>query len=231
VVPGPTIRVAVGDRIRIVVVNKLPESTSLHLHGVRVPNKYDGVDPLTQPAIKPGESFVYEWTTVDPSVGMYHSHHDAQIQVPNGMAGAIIIGDYTKMIPASLGKVNITQEHIMVLNDAGTIGLSLNGKSFPATKPYTLRVGESMLVHYYNEGLTAHPMHLHQPKGYVVAKDGVPLEIPQPQDTINIAPGERYTVVYTAIDPGVWAWHCHILTHAETPEGMRYMVTALIVTL
>ncbi|MGD9793799.1 MAG: multicopper oxidase domain-containing protein [Acidimicrobiia bacterium] len=230
VVPGPTIRADVGDKIRVVLINKLPESTSLHLHGIRVPNKFDGVDPFTQPAQKPGTSFVYEWTALEPAVGMYHSHHDAQIQIPNGMAGAFIIGDYTKMIPSSLGKVNITQEVTMVLNDAGTIGLSLNGKSFPATKPYTLKVGESMLVHYYNEGLTGHPMHLHQPKGYVVAKDGVPLEVAQPQDTIFITPGERYSVLYTATDPGVWAWHCHILNHAETPEGMRYMVTAMIVT-
>jgi FtsP/CotA-like multicopper oxidase with cupredoxin domain len=117
----------------------------------------------------------------------------------------------------------------MVLNDAGTLGLSLNGKSFPATEPYSLRVGESILVHYFNEGLTAHPMHLHQPTGWVIAKDGVPLAEPFPSDTINVAPGERWTVVYTATDPGVWAWHCHILNHAETPTGMRYMVTALIV--
>jgi FtsP/CotA-like multicopper oxidase with cupredoxin domain len=63
----------------------------------------------------------------------------------------------------------------------------------------------------------------------VIAKDGVPLDEPQPTDTINVAPGERYTVAYMGQEPGVWAWHCHILTHAETPEGMRYMVTALIV--
>jgi FtsP/CotA-like multicopper oxidase with cupredoxin domain len=117
----------------------------------------------------------------------------------------------------------------MVLNDSGTIGLSLNGKSFPATSPYSLAIGETMVVHYYNEGSMTHPMHLHQPSGLVVAKDGKVLESPFWADTINVAPGERWTVVYTPKDAGVWAWHCHILTHAETPEGMRYMVTALIV--
>jgi FtsP/CotA-like multicopper oxidase with cupredoxin domain len=111
------------------------------------------------------------------------------------------------------------QEVVMVLNDSGTIGLSLNGKSFPATSPYSLAVGESMVVHYYNEGNMTHPMHLHQPAGLVVAKDGIMLE----------SPFWAETVVYTPKDAGVWAWHCHILTHAETPEGMRYMVTALIV--
>ena len=74
-----------------------------------------------------------------------------------------------------------------------------------------------------------HPMHMHQPSGLVYAKDGIPLEAPYYADTINVGPGERYTVLYTAKDPGVWAWHCHILTHAETSTGMTGMVTALIV--
>ena len=76
----------------------------------------------------------------------------------------------------------------------------------------------------------AHPMHMHQPHGLVVAKDGIPLESPYWTDTINIAPGERYSVLYTGQDAGVWAWHCHILNHAETSSGMRWMVTAVIVS-
>jgi FtsP/CotA-like multicopper oxidase with cupredoxin domain len=227
VVPAPEIKVDVGDKVRIVLQNDLPESTTLHFHGVRVPNAADGVDPYTQPPIKPGASFTYEFTAVEPAVGMYHSHHNAQVQVPNGLAGAFLIGEMP--IPEELGVQTVKQTINMVLNDAGTLGLSLNGKSFPATEPYSLKVGESIVVHYFNEGLMAHPMHLHQPTGWVIAKDGVPLAEPFPSDTVNVAPGERWTVVYTAHDPGVWAWHCHILNHAETPTGMRYMVTALIV--
>jgi FtsP/CotA-like multicopper oxidase with cupredoxin domain len=234
-IPGPIMRANVGDKIRIVLNNELPESTSLHLHGVRVPNAMDGVDPYTQKPIEPGASFAYEWTALEPSVGMYHSHHNAQVQVPNGLAGAILIGDWkTTAMAAAGGRTHdankvAEQEVVMVLNDSGTIGLSLNGKSFPATSPYSLAIGETMVVHYYNEGSMTHPMHLHQPSGLVVAKDGKVLESPFWADTINVAPGERWTVVYTPKDAGVWAWHCHILTHAETPEGMRYMVTALIV--
>ena len=234
-IPGPIMHANVGDKIRIVLKNELPESTSLHLHGVRVPNAMDGVDPYTQKPIEPGATFNYEWTAVEPSVGMYHSHHNAQVQVPNGLAGAILIGDWKTMAMAAAGgrthdANNVAeQEVVMVLNDSGTIGLSLNGKSFPATSPYSLAVGESMVVHYYNEGNMTHPMHLHQPSGLIVAKDGKVLESPFWADTLNVAPGERWTVVYTPKDAGVWAWHCHILTHAETPEGMRYMVTALIV--
>jgi len=151
--------------------------------------------------------------------------------VPNGLFGAFTIDEMP--IPQVLldkGYTQIDKSMNMVLNDAGTIGLSLNGKSFPATEPTTLNVGQVLEVNYLNEGLMAHPMHLHQPVGWIIAKDGVPLDQPLPGDTINIAPGERYTVLYKAEEAGVWAWHCHILNHAEGPTGMFGMVTALIVT-
>ncbi len=230
VVPAPEIHVSDGDKVRIVLKNSLPESTSMHLHGIRVPNAMDGVDPYTQPPIPPGESFTYEFVAKGPAVGIYHSHHNAQLQVPNGLFGAFLIDDMP--IPQVLqdkGFVKVDKSMNMVLNDAGTIGLSLNGKSFPATEPTTLRVGQVLKVNYLNEGLMAHPMHMHQPIGWIIAKDGVPLDQPMPGDTISISPGERYTVLYRAEDPGVWAWHCHILNHAEGPTGMFGMVTALIV--
>ena len=230
VVPAPEIHVEVGDKVRLIVRNDLPESTAVHFHGIYVPNEMDGVDPYTQPAITPGETYVYEFTAKEPAVGIYHSHHNAQVQVPNGMFGAFTIGEMP--IPEELeemGYTKVDKRVNMVVNDAGTIGLSLNGKSFPATEAYTLNVGEVMEVNYLNEGMMAHPMHLHQPVGWITAKDGVPLLVPMPSDTINVAPGERYTVLYKATEPGVWAWHCHILTHAESSEGMFGMVTALIV--
>ncbi|MFM8002559.1 MAG: multicopper oxidase domain-containing protein, partial [Actinomycetota bacterium] len=93
-IPGPILRANVGDKVRIVLKNDLPESTSLHLHGVRVPNAMDGVDPYTQKPIEPGQSFAYEFEAKEPAVGMYHSHHNAQVQVPNGLAGALLIGDW-----------------------------------------------------------------------------------------------------------------------------------------
>jgi uncharacterized cupredoxin-like copper-binding protein len=236
VVPAPEIRLEVGDKIRINFKNEMSESTSIHFHGIRVPNQMDGVNPYTQEVVTPGSSFVYEFEALEPAIGIYHSHHHAEVQVPNGLFGSFIITDpaweTTMPIPQYLqdkGYTQVDKEVTMVLNDAGTIGLSLNGKSFPATEPYTLRKSQTMMVHYLNEGLTAHPMHLHQPVGWVIAKDGVPLDFPMPGDTINVSPGERYTVLYKAVDEGVWAWHCHILTHAEGPDGMFGMVTALIV--
>ncbi len=233
VVPGQEIHVVSGDKVRIILTNNLPDSTSLHFHGIQVPNVMDGVDPYTESPTKPGGQHIYEFVAKGPAVGIYHSHHNAQEQIPNGMFGAFTIDEMPipqKLIDKGYDPAKIAGPPInMVLNDAGAIGLSLNGKSFPSTQPYTLRVGQIMIVNYMNEGLLSHPMHLHQPMGWIIAKDGVPMDEPLPTDTVLVAPGERYTVAYMGMEPGVWAWHCHILTHAETPDGMRYMVTALIV--
>jgi FtsP/CotA-like multicopper oxidase with cupredoxin domain len=223
-VPGPTLRANPGDKVKIVLKNELPESTVIHFHGLLTPNSMDGVPDITQLPVKPGASFTYEFVAKGPAVGMYHSHHNAQVQVPNGLAGAFLVGQ----IPVPQG-VNVAQEIPLMLNDAGTIGLSLNGKSFPATAPIAVKPGESILVHYLNEGVMAHPMHLHGLVQRVIAKDGIPLEYPYDADTINVAPGERYTVLVKATEPGVWAWHCHILPHAEREDGMFGMVTAMIV--
>jgi manganese oxidase len=224
-VPGPTIRVGVGEKIRIVVKNELPESTALHAHGMMLPNKMDGVPDITQEPIHPGAEFAYEWTTVEPMVGMYHSHHNAAKQVTNGMLGAFYVGD----MPLPAGTPTPAVDMPMILNDAGTIGYSLNGKGFPATAPIVAEQGDWIKLDYMNEGLQVHPMHLHGMAQLVIAKDGYPLPTPHKEDTVLVAPGERVTVLIQATEPGVWAWHCHILTHAEREDGMFGMVTALIV--
>lgn len=242
--PGPILRGEVGDHIRIKLVNKLPMGTDVHMHGMILPNAMDGVAPLTQDLIESGETFVYEYEVTQPAIAMYHPHHHGQMTVVNGMWGAMIfspkggggMSDYTiprgktvsgVEIPADL---KVAQEHNMVLNDAGVIGLSLNAKAFPGTEPYHLKTGDWMLVNYYNEGLQYHPMHLHQFPQLVVARDGIPLDYPYFADTISVGPGERYTVLFQATQPGIWVWHCHILTHAESDDGMMGMVTALSVT-
>lgn len=234
-IPGPLIKLDVGDKVEVVVTNNLPMGTDVHWHGVIVPNAMDGVAPLTQELIMPGETFTYSFTTVEPAVGMYHPHHHGQMKLPNGMFGVVLVGELelprgmtvaNRTVPRDL---KIAQEIPMVLNDAGTIGLSLNGKSFPATEPIIANKDEWILLHYYNEGLTIHPMHLHGFPQLVVAKDGFPLIAPQWEDTVNVAPGERYSVLIKAEMAGVWAFHCHILTHAERKEGMFGMVTAFIV--
>lgn len=225
VVPGPSIKVNVGDKLRIVLKNNLEESTSIHWHGIDVPFEQDGVPDVTQPQIKSGDTYTYEFTATTPAVGMYHAHSNSQLQVPMGLMGAFRIGDMP--LP---GGVKASQEHDIILNDAGQIGFSINGKSFPATKPIVAKVGEPILMHYYNEGLQIHPMHTHGYTQTVVAKDGWPLPAPYVVDTLNIAPGERYSVLVTPHRPGTWVFHCHILTHAERPDGFFGMVTAIIAT-
>ena len=223
-VPGPTLQVDDGDTVQIVLHNQLPESTSIHFHGLLTPNAMDGTTDVTQDPVTPGQSFTYRFVAHGPAVGMYHSHHDAVKQVPNGLAGAILVGH--EPVPAG---VEVTQRQVMILDDSGTIGYALNGKSFPATAPIVAKAGEWVEVQYMNEGTQIHPMHLHGMPQVVIAKDGYPLATPSTEDTVTVAPGERYTVLIHATEPGTWVWHCHILTHAENDTGMFGMVTALVV--
>lgn len=234
-VPGPEIRVAVGDHVRVTVHNELPAATDVHFHGIELPNTMDGVSPITQPAIEPGESFVYEFDAEEAAVAMYHSHHMGYVSVPNGLFGTMFIGDVPvpegttiggREIPADL---TVSQEIPMVLNDSGVIGLSLNGKSFPATAPVVIGKDEWMVIHYFNEGSAYHPMHLHQFPQLVYARDGIPLDEPYWADTVSVGPGERFSVLVNADEVGTWVWHCHILGHVERDTGHFGMLTAMVV--
>ncbi|HET6380416.1 MAG TPA: multicopper oxidase domain-containing protein [candidate division Zixibacteria bacterium] len=221
-VPGPQLRAQVGDRIRIILHNELPEPTTLHSHGLFVPPEMDGVPVISQPAIMPGESFTYEYTLRNAGSHMYHSHFMAEHQVPMGLLGAFVVTDPNADDP------EVDQDIAMILND-GPLGFTINGKGFPATEPIVARQGALIRIRYMNEGLQIHPMHLHGIPQLVVAKDGWTLPEPHYEDTVLVAPGERIDVLVEATEVGTWAFHCHILTHAEGPEGMFGMVTALIV--
>jgi FtsP/CotA-like multicopper oxidase with cupredoxin domain len=222
-VPGPQIRVKEGDRVRMIVKNELEESTAVHFHGLELPNDQDGVPFITQPPIKPGETFTYEFVVPNAGSHMYHSHHNAANQVGKGLLGAFIVDPRdTRNEP----KVDV--DYVMVLND-GFHGYTLNGKAFPATEPVVAKLGQTVRIRFMNEGMMIHPMHLHGMHMTVIAKDGWPQPAPWKCDTLNIAPGERWDVVVKANNPGVWAFHCHILPHAESDHGMLGMVTALIV--
>jgi manganese oxidase len=222
-VPGPQLRAEVGDRVQIVLHNELPEPTVLHSHGLIVPNAMDGVPALTQPAIMPGETFTYEFTLRNSGSHMYHSHFMAAHQVPMGLLGAFVVTD-----PNKTDEPEADLEYTMIAND-GPLGYTLNGKSFPATEPIVVQRGQTIRIRYMNEGLQIHPMHLHGIPQLVIAKDGWTLPQPHYEDTVLVAPGERVDVIVEATEVGVWAFHCHVLTHAESDEGMFGMVTALIV--
>jgi FtsP/CotA-like multicopper oxidase with cupredoxin domain len=231
-VPGPTIQVDPGDRVRVVLHNHLPEATTVHFHGITGPQSIDGTPYVSQGPIEPGQSYTYAWSvSKTPEVGMYHSHFDAVNQVPDGMAGAFLVG--TLPLPAEAtaqgASPSAVQDQVMFLNDGGNIGLTLNGKSFPATAPFVATQGQWLEVTYFNEGQMIHPMHLHELPQMIIARDGFPLASPEMDDTVLVAPGQRITVLVHATDVGTWVWHCHILSHAEGPQGMFGMVTALVV--
>ena len=222
-VPGPQLRAEVGDTIRIVLTNELPEPTTLHSHGLFVPPNMDGVPVISQPAIMPGESFTYEYTLRNAGSHMYHSHFMAEHQVPMGLLGAFVVTD-----PNAADEPEADQDIAMILND-GPLGFTIDGKGFPATAPIVAKQGDLIRIRYMNEGLQIHPMHLHGIPQLVIAKDGWTLPEPHYEDTVLVAPGERIDVLVDASELGTWAFHCHVLTHAEGPDGMFGMVTALIV--
>jgi FtsP/CotA-like multicopper oxidase with cupredoxin domain len=223
VIPGPQIRVQEGDRVRVIVKNELDESTSVHFHGVELPNDQDGVPFITQPPIKPGATYTYEFTAPNPGSHMYHSHHNAAKQVGMGLLGAFIIEPKRKRAIE-----NVDVDYVMILND-GYHGYTVNGKGFPATEPIVAKLGQKVRIRFMNEGMMIHPMHLHGMHMTVIDKDGWPQPAPWKCDTLNIAPGERWDVIVNCTSRGVWAFHCHILPHAESQHGMFGMVTALIV--
>ena len=242
-VPGPEIRVDYGDRVGFVLVNQMEQPTSLHFHGMTVPNAVDGVPYVTQEAVMPGRAWAYEFTVKDPpGMYVYHSHFNSTEQVGSGLYGALIVepsgGAWpyqgarvdarTGHVRVGGAPVTIDSEYTMFLGD-GPLGYVLNGKSFPATSPIVATKGDWVLIHLANDGAMLHPMHLHGYHFEVVAQDGFPLENPYMADTLVIAPGQRFDVLVRAMYPGAWAFHCHILPHVEGPQGMYGMVTALVV--
>jgi FtsP/CotA-like multicopper oxidase with cupredoxin domain len=222
-VPGPEIRVREGDRVRVVLTNRMNESTSIHFHGLELPNDQDGVPFITKPPVKPGETYTYEFTVPNAGSHMYHSHHNSTKQVGLGLLGAFIVEPRN---PRSIERVD--REFTLILND-GMHGYTVNGKGFPATAPLVAKLGEKIRIRYMNEGMMIHPMHLHGMHMTVIDKDGWPQPAPWKCDTLNVAPGERWDVIVNCTMPGTWAFHCHILPHAESEHGMFGMVTVLVV--
>ena len=229
-IPGPELRVRPGDHVRIVLRNHTDQPTVLHFHGITLPNAMDGVPYVTQPPVMPGESFDYEFEVTDPpGMYVYHSHFNSAEQVGSGLYGAFIVEPPHGTWKGTYG-VEPADEYSIFVGD-GPLGFVLNGKSFPATTPLTAKRGDWVLIHLANDGELLHPMHLHGFHFQVVGVDGYPLSAGNRYmaDTLVVAPGSRYDLLVKADAPGAWAFHCHILSHVEGPEGMFGMVTALVV--
>jgi FtsP/CotA-like multicopper oxidase with cupredoxin domain len=221
--PGPTMRVNQGDRVRAIFTNNLNETTGVHFHGVEFDDFFqDGVPFVTQLPITPGETFTYEFTATNAGSLMYHSHHNATDQVGRGLLGAFLVDPVPAPAP-------VDREYVWISNDA-LGGFTINGHGFPATVPVLAAVGETVRIRFMNEGVMMHPWHLHGYRMRVVARDGAPMGGAAFEcDTLGVNPGERWDVEFTVDRAGVWAFHCHILPHAEGMQGMFGMVNTLIV--
>ncbi len=242
-VPGPTIRVTEGDRIRMVVTNRLPESTTLHWHGLIVPNDMDGPAMITQDPIEPGQTFTYEFTTEQYGTYFYHSHDHIDRQQALGLYGALIIDPRDRADAYQYDEELLVQLQEWLERDGYTYPsmpmegampnyFTINGKAYPATETVHMQVGDRLLVRFIgtNSGFV-HPMHIHGGPFEVVAIDGNPAPDGNDQylDTVNIAPGQRYDVIWTAQKPGKWLLHCHINHHTtnnntETDGGGGLML-------
>jgi FtsP/CotA-like multicopper oxidase with cupredoxin domain len=228
--PGPMIRVTEGDRVRFVVKNMLPEPTTIHWHGLQIPNDQDGPADVTQPPIQPGETYTYEYTVPDtPGSYFYHTHYEVDRQQALGLYGAYLIEpkspaanyavDYTLM----LGEWTVLNGRTYAAMDMDGMQpnyFTINGKSYPATDTLNIKVGDRVRLRIVGSGQFIHPMHLHGQPFKIVATDGYP--VPEAaqlvKDTVLVGPGERYDVEFVARAPGKWLFHCHV-NHHTTNNG------------
>ena len=243
-VPGPRIRVTEGDRVRINVTNHLPESTTVHWHGLVLPNAMDGPAEITQDPIQPGETFTYEFVTEQRGTYFYHTHDHIDRQQALGLYGALIIDprepadypyDYDQELVIQLQELLEREGYSwpsMPMEGGLPNYFTINGKAYPETETVRMRVGETLLVRFIgtNSGFI-HPMHIHGGPFRIVETDGnpVPPEGQWVKDTVNVGPGERYDVLWVAREPGKWLLHCHISHHTtnnnvETEGGGGLML-------
>jgi FtsP/CotA-like multicopper oxidase with cupredoxin domain len=212
-VHGPTIEVVEGDRVRFYVTNKLGEPTTVHWHGVFLPNGMDGVGGLTQKVIRPGETFMYEFTFRQHGTFMYHSHHDEMTQMALGMMGMIVVHPRTPTRPLP------DRDYAFMLSEWKIVPgtrrpdpnemtdfnvLTLNARVFPGTAPIVAKVGERVRLRFGNLGaMDHHPIHLHGYRFILVETDGG--EIPEagrwPETTVLVNVGSTRTVEFVADAP------------------------------
>ncbi|RTL75148.1 MAG: DUF4396 domain-containing protein [Bradyrhizobiaceae bacterium] len=226
-VPGPRLQMTEGDHVRINFHNNLPESTTVHWHGLIVPNEMDGPAKITQDPVPPGGSYTYEFTVGQSGTYFYHSHDHPDRQQALGLYGALLIApkdpsaevkadlDYTIQLQEWLKREWLTYP-AMSMEGAMPNYFTINGKAYPSTDTIAMKVGQTIKLRFIGTNNNfIHPMHVHGGPFEVVAVDGVTLnESARYQaDTVNVGPGQRYDVIWTARKPGKWLVHCHIPHH------------------
>jgi FtsP/CotA-like multicopper oxidase with cupredoxin domain len=235
--PGPTIEVVEGDDVRLFVTNKLPEHTTIHWHGQRLPNGMDGVGGLNQPQIPVGKTYVYEFTAKRPGTFMYHPHADEMTQMAMGMMGFWVTH------PKNPGFMKVDRDFVFLLNaydiDPGSYTPKIatmmdfnlwtfNSRVFPGIDPLVCRLGDRVRIRIGNLTMTNHPIHLHGHEFVVTGTDGG-WTVPGsrwPEVTADIAVGQMRAIEFDATDPGDWAFHCHKSHH--TMNAMGHNVPTMI---
>ena len=235
--PGPTIECVEGDKVRIFVTNKLPEHTTIHWHGVRLPNGMDGVGGLTQPHIKPGETFAYEFVMTHSGTFMYHPHADEMVQMAMGMHGFIVVH------PKNPSQYRVDRDFVFLINawdiDPGSATprvntmldfnlWTFNSRAFPGIDPLVVRKGDRVRIRMGNLTMTSHPIHLHGYNFSITGTDGgwLPKSAQWPEVTIDVPVGAMRAFEFVADEPGDWALHCHKSHH--TMNAMGHQVPTMI---
>ena len=238
--PGPTIEVVEGDRLRIFVTNRLPEATTVHWHGQRLPNGMDGVGGLTQPHIPPGKTFVYEFTAQRPGTFMYHPHSDEMVQMAMGMMGfwvthprsarhpqiAAVQRDFCFLMQSFDIDPGSRTPRVATMTDFNL--WAWNSRVFPGIDPLPVRRGDRVRIRVGNLTMTNHPLHLHGHEFSVTGTDGgpVPPAARWPEVSADIAVGQMRQIEFVADAEGDWALHCHKAHH--TMNAMGHAVPTMV---
>jgi hypothetical protein len=228
--PGPTIEAVEGDKVRIFVTNRLPEHTTVHWHGMLVPNGMDGVGGLTQPHIEPGKTFVYEFELKKSGTFMYHPHSDEMVQMAMGMMGMFVVHprdpafrrvdrDFVFIMSAYLIDPGTYLPKVAEMTDFNM--WTWNSRVFPGIDPLPVRLGDRVRVRIGNLTMTNHPIHLHGHTFAVSGTDGgwVPETAQWPETTTDVPVGAVRAIDFVADVPGDWAFHCHKSHHTMNAMG------------
>lgn len=228
--PGPTIEVVEGDTVRIYVTNKLNEPTTVHWHGIILPNGMDGVSGLNQKGIPPGETYKYEFTLKQNGTFMYHPHADEITQVAMGMMGFFIVhskDDKKELVDRDFAlflhewRIPMGARTPMPSEMVDFNIFTINGSIYPKTEPLTVKQGDKVRIRLGNIMMGSHPMHLHGHEFTVTRRGGsrIPLSARYTEVTTTVSPGETRDFEFIADNPGDWAFHCH-----KTHHTMNQMV-------
>ena len=219
--PGPTIQVTEGDRVRIIVENRLPESTSMHWHGLEVPIEQDGVPFISQKPIPPGGFYTYEFTIHQEGTFFYHAHSAMQEMI--GLIGLFIAHPQTPYAPHADHDFGIVLQEWAILpgnsipNTAAMEynWLTFNGVSAPASTPLVVRQGSRVRLRFVNLGMDHHPIHLHGHQFVMTGTEGgrAPESTWYPANTVLVGVAQARVVEFEAKYPGAWMVHCHLPHH------------------